>query len=91
MLERKYSVFQSLHSSNSTVMAKDFLFNHFNHENCDESGVLFNEQRKRDFLYDSLFEERDAGDNEKEFIAENPGKYVMFIRFIVIAINLSKI
>lgn len=90
MLERKYSVFQSLHSSNSTVMAKDFLFNHFNHENCDESGVLFNEQRKGDFLYDSLFEERDAGDNEKEFIAENPGKYVMFIRFLIPYILIIK-
>lgn len=60
-------------------MVKDFLFNYFNYENCDEFGVLFNEQRKRDFLYDFLFEERDVGDNEKEFIVENLGKYVMFI------------
>lgn len=60
-------------------MVKDFLFNYFNYEYCDEFGVLFNEQRKRDFLYDFLFEERDVGDNEKEFIVENLGKYVMFI------------
>lgn len=71
-------------------MANDFLFNHFNHKNCYESGVLFNEQRKRDFLYDSLFEERDAGDNEKEFIAENPGKYVMFIQFLIPYILIMK-
>lgn len=81
MLERNYSDFQSLYSSNSTVKAKDFLFNHFNHKDCDESGIVFNEQGKKDFLYDSLFEDRDADDNEKEVIAENPGKYVMYLQF----------
>lgn len=50
MLERKYSDFQSLYSSNSTVMAKDFLFNHFNHKGFDESGIVFNEQGKKGFF-----------------------------------------
>lgn len=46
-----------------------------NPESC-----LMNKEKK-DFLYDYLFEDRDADDNEKEVIAENPGKYVMYLQF----------
>ena len=75
-------------------MPTDFLFNFFNqkedptHCNTQQTATISIQQRKRDILFDSIFEENsDACVQDVEVLTENASKYAFF--FIPYCVNVS--
>lgn len=71
-------------------MPTDFLFNFFNqkedptHCNTQQTATISIQQRKRDILFDSIFEENsDACVQDVEVLTENASKYAFFLFHIV--------